>query len=223
MEGHVEALSSVKEATHSELGTSSNIIPMTISLGHQTLSKFRLFKWMYQNDTLETDTFDELVFPTEIFDIQQQYVDISDNFQLTQHIFDAMIFQNMINEIRYFNDIQLITEENKNQLKEELFNLSGRLEELAKKGQNEQGNQVKIYISNINFEATYSYAEIDKHLLSLIRVYAINAITTQDPQISESLKNWIQSLKKFSTLISESGEMQRIHFFKKQCELIEAL
>lgn len=66
---------------------------------------------MYQNDTFETGTFDELVFPPIFFKIQKQYIDLSDHFHLTQHVFDAMIFQNMINKIRYFNDIQLITED----------------------------------------------------------------------------------------------------------------
>ena len=59
--------------------------------------------------------------------------------------------------------------------------------------------------------------------LSMIRVYAINSITTQDNEMFGDFKEWIQSLKKFSTLMSESGEMQRILFFKKQREIINAL
>ena len=38
-----------------------------------------------------------------------------------------------------------------------------------------------------------------------------------------SLKEWVQSLKKFSTQISESGEMQRIRFFNEQREIINTL
>lgn len=80
-----------------------------------------------------------------------------------------------------------------------------------------------IYVSQINFEATYSYLETSTLQLSLIRVYSINSLTTQDVQMFQSLKEWIQSLKKFSTLISESGEMQRIQFFNQQREIIDAL
>lgn len=50
----------------------------------------------------------------------------------------------------------------------------------------------------------------------MIRIYAINSITSQDVEMHKSLKEWIQSLKKFSTLISESGEMQRIQFSKNK-------
>lgn len=42
-----------------------------------------------------------------------------------------------------------------------------------------------------------------------------------DEHIFRTTKAWIQSLKKFSTLISESGEVQRVEFFKKQHKLID--
>lgn len=85
------------------------------------------------------------------------------------------------------------------------------------------GNSVRIYVSHINFEATYSYLETSSLQLSMIRVYSINSITTQDTEMFNSLKDWIQSLKKFSTMISESGEMQRIQFFNRQREIINTL
>lgn len=93
------------------------------------------------------------------------------------------------------------------------------LEELAGRGKSETGNDIRIYISNINFEATYSYLETTSMHLSMIRVYAINSITTQDNEMFGDFKEWIQSLKKFSTLISESGEMQRILFLKSKGKL----
>ena len=97
------------------------------------------------------------------------------------------------------------------------------LEELATRGKSQMGNDIRIYISNINFEATYSYLDTSTVQLSLIRIYSINSISTQDSEMFRGLKEWIQSLKKFSTLISESGEMQRIQFFKQQREIIGTL
>ncbi len=80
-----------------------------------------------------------------------------------------------------------------------------------------------IYISNISFEATYSYFEANNIQLSLIRVYAINSLTSMDKDFCDLQKEWLLSLKKFSTLISESGEMQRILFFKEQREIVNSL
>ena len=100
---------------------------------------------------------------------------------------------------------------------------AGEVEELAINGKTADGNRVRIYVSNINFEATYSYVDTNNLQMSLIRIYSINSITTMDNEIFCTLKEWIQPLKKFSTLISESGEMQRIQFFKQQREIIDAL
>ena len=54
-------------------------------------------------------------------------------------------------------------------------------------------------------------------------IFSINSITSRDKEMCKNLKEWIQSLRKFSTMISESGEMQRIQFFKKQRELVEKM
>ena len=129
----------------------------------------------------------------------------------------------MVNDLQYFTSIHLLSEEDKLKIKEESLQLIDELEDLANNGKYATGNEVNIYISNINFEATYSYIESNSVQMSMIRVYAINSLTTHDTGMCQSLKAWIQSLKKFSTLISESGEMQRIQFFKQQREIINSL
>ena len=145
------------------------------------------------------------------------------HFHSIDYIWDNTIFQHLINDIQYFYSIHLMSDEAKEEIKNELFLLADELEELATKGKTDDGGKVRIYVSHINFEATYSYVETNNIQLSLIRVYSINSLTPIDAGIFRSLKEWIQSLKKFSTLISESGEMQRIQFFKQQREIIDTL
>ncbi len=57
----------------------------------------------------------------------------------------------------------------------------------------------------------------------MIGVFAMNYITSTDEGTLEKMKLWTQSQKKVSTLISESGEVQRMMFFKKQREIIETI
>ena len=222
LEKQVELFRKVKEEENSEIGTSSNIIPLTLSLNYNMLSKFRLFKWMYQNENIKCRHFEEMEIPQKIVDKQKEYASAVAHIRSVDYIWDNMIFSHLVNDIQYFCDVHLISDEDKNLLKEELLSVDD-LEELAARGKSKTGNDIKIYISNINFEATYSYLETDTIQLSLIRIYSINSITTQDSEMFRGLKEWIQSLKKFSTLISESGEMQRIQFFKQQREIIDAL
>lgn len=223
LEKQVDLFRSVKEDETSEIGTSSNIIPQTLSLKYNMLSKFRLFKWMYQNENIKCKHFEEMEIPQKMVEKQKEYSDLVSHIHSVDYIWDNMIFSHLVNDIQYFCSIHLITDEDKDMLKEELFLLIDEMEELSARGKSRAGNDVKIYISNINFEATYSYLDTSSTQLSLIRIYSINSITTQDQEMFRGLKEWIQSLKKFSTLISESGEMQRIQFFKQQREIISTL
>lgn len=223
LEKYVSLINTMPDDPNSVMGTSANIIPQTLYLKHELLAKFRLFKWMYQNKYIDCKSFEELDIPSKLVNIQKDYVAMTRHIHSIDYIWDNMIFQHLINDIQYFASIHLISDETKEEIKKELFLLVDELEELAINGKTADGNRVRIYVSNINFEATYSYVDINNLQLSLIRIYSINSITTMDNEIFCTLKEWIQSLKKFSTLISESGEMQRIQFFKQQREIIDAL
>ena len=209
---YIGLLKNMGDDVTSELATSSNMLPQTLYLKHDVLSKFRLFKWMYQNENIKCKHFDELEIPAKLQDIQKEFVNAAEHIHTTSY-----------NDVEYFSSIHLLTDEDKQKIKEDLLLLLNELESLARKGKFDSGNKVNIYISNINFETTYSYIESSNLQLSMIRIYAINSITSQDVEMHKSLKEWIQSLKKFSTLISESGEMQRIQFFKEQREIIDTL
>ena len=73
LEKQVELFHAVEEDENSEIGTSSNIIPQTLSLNYDMLSKFRLFKWMYQNENIRCKHFDELNIPQNMVDKQKEW------------------------------------------------------------------------------------------------------------------------------------------------------
>ena len=213
-----------KDDPEAELNTSSNIIPQTIYLKYEQLSKFRMFKWLYQHTQSNyVQCYEELTLPAKLLERQRDFVAETQNIQKTCYIMDSLVFRYMVNDIRYFASAHLIPEEDLLLLKGELLELLDEMERVATAGRFDNGNEVKLYISNVNFEATYSYVESKLHNIGLIRVFAINSITSKDPEMFEQIKEWIQSQKKFSTLISHSGEMQRRQFFAQQRELIDSL
>lgn len=107
--------------------------------------------------------------------------------------------------------------------KKELQQLLTDLEYLSVKGEFNNGNKLSIYLSNINFETTYSYISKKNFEVSLFSIYSLNSMDSQNPHICRMQKKWIQSLKRHSTQISESGETQRIAFLEKQKNIIAAL
>ena len=137
--------------------------------------------------------------------------------------FDVWVFQSVVKEIKYFAGLNLISTSDVMYLKNELQQLLTDLEHLSIKGEFNEGHELYIYLSNIDFEATYSYVSRKDYQISLFRVYSINSMDSQSPQICQIQKNWIQSLKRHSTLISGSGEAQRIAFIEKQRNIIDVL
>ena len=117
----------------------------------------------------------------------------------------------------------MITDDDVLHLKTELYQLLAMMEELSVTGEFSEGGKVCFYLSNIHFEASYSYIEKRDFQISLLRVYSINSMDSQSFHICRMQCNWIQSLKRHSILISESGEMQRIDFLQKQQAIIDSL
>ena len=156
LEKYVSLISMMPDDPNSVMGTSANIIPQTLYLKHELLAKFRLFKWMYQNKYIDCKSFEELEIPTKLANIQKDYVGMTRHIHSPDYIWANMIFKHLNNDIQYYASIHLISDETKEEIKKELFLLADELEELAVNGKTADGNRVRIYVSNINFEATYS-------------------------------------------------------------------
>ena len=214
----------IKDDPSTIIYSAANIIPFTIYSPYENLSKFRLCRWIYQNDKIKTPhSLINMQVPEKVIIAHNKLSKVVKQCVKTCFIWDNNIFHSLIKEIKYFAGLNLITEEDVRLLKTELIQLLYEMEYLSLKGEFSSGNKIEIYLSYLNFEATYSYIEKENFQISLFRVYSINSMDSQNPQICNLQKKWIQSLKRHSILISESGEMQRIKFLEEQKNIIEKL
>lgn len=224
MENYVDVFRTINEKTYSECASSTNILPQALYMNYKYLPRFYLFKWKAQRDGLDAvKPLHEIALEERLVKIQHSLVVEARKVKDTSYIWDNMIFLYLINDIKYFASVNLISPGDVAELKDELLHFLDYVERLAARGKSENGNKIHFYISNINFDTTYSYILTSKYHLSLIQAFTLNSIASVDRKTFDSVKNWILSLKRFSTLISESGDLQRIHFFKKQRELVATL
>jgi hypothetical protein len=224
IENNIRIFKAVKDNPTLEWYAASNIIPQVFYLDHDNLARFLLYKWMYQHEKINyIKYFSELKISEDLREKQKEYVKVSREAASSNFIWDNMMFNSLVNDIRYFVGINLINRDEVEILKKEILCLIDGLEGLAAQGFHKSGKSIRIYVSNINFEASYGYLEADDFKLSVLRLYSINEITTADQEVFEYQKEWIHSLRKYSTLISISGEMQRIQFFEKQRQYVNSL
>lgn len=224
MEEFIALLHNSRQDTHTEMTSAVNVLPQTLYFKYQYISKFYMFKWLYQwNNKDPLKSLEDIEIPARLADIHKRYVEESLHIKNSYYILDNLLFQYFVNDIRYFASIRFITHEDVVAIKKDLLDLIDYMEAVASKGHFETGNKVQFYLSNTNFDSTYSYLQTANYNISHIRVFTLNAVVSLDVSTFMQLKNWVNSLKRLSTLISESGEMQRVQFFKKQRELVNTL
>jgi len=225
MDGYIDFLDAMKTAPDAEMAGSTNIIPSFFYYKYTHLTRFYLFKWVYQYGLSELPIYyKDIQIPERLRKLQQDTITCYRNFKMTNIIFDHLIFYYLVNDLKYFTNVHLIEPAELEIIKEELFCLLEDLERLSITAHyKENGHRIHFYISNINFDTNYSYMTRNQVYLTLISAFVLNSVVSNDKMTFDRVKIWIQSLKRQSTLISESGEKQRILFFNKQRDVIGSL
>jgi DNA-binding phage protein len=213
---YVTAIQLAATDPHSEFGFASSVLPLHFSVLYQPIFRLYLLKWMYQFGEPETPvSYVETIIPQALERLHQQYLEAVQTIQYTCFIWDGLFLLYLIHDIQYFNSIRLLTDEEVILIKKELLHFLDHLEELAIRGSYSNGNRVEIYVSNLNFETTYSYLSSHNQHISMIDAFTLGAVTSTEEQMCERIKRRMQALKKTSILITGS-EKQRVLFFEKQ-------
>lgn len=224
LEFYCTLLKDMNSASMAKIGLAFNMIPFTFYARYKTLSAFKLFRWMHQMDMfLPSMPLSDMTLPDDVWKIHQELISEFDKIQEVTFVLDKNVFATLVNDINHFIQLGYISTEIYRQLKEELNAMLDLFECVLKEGGVNPQSNVYIYISNINFDSSYSYYETEDITISSMRVFAVNTFSTQDKDYFEMQKKWIDSLKRYSVLISGCGEMDRVKFLTKQREYINLL
>ena len=215
----------VSSDADAEQAIAGNSFPRMLYMRYEGLTNFKLFKWLYQQGLVDCSTtkFEDMKVPDALL---RSYRDLLKEAQLmpaTTLVFDGSCTKRWVNAICAFRNMHLITDQSVEMLKGELLHLLDELEEIAVAGQFRSGKPVSIYISDMDIEATYCYVAARHYRASCIEAFSINSLRSADPGMFEHVRRWITSLSRFATLVSCSGELQRIHFFKRQRAIVAEL
>lgn len=158
--------------------------------------------------------------PIKVRDAQKEAIgelrDINSILILNRHM-----ILDYIEIVKYFYDLGVISDEEIAQIKIELHQMLDDIENTASIGKSVTGKKLDIYLSHISFDCTYTYISGSGKTACSIGLYCIDHLSCANPVICENQKMWIKSLKRFSTLISVSGELQRNEYFQQQREIID--
>ena len=202
-----------------------NKLPRSLVSGLPFINRFYIFKWAYQYGNEETDIpYSQTIIPERMRRLMTDFYQAVKNVANMNYIWDHMLFDYLVRDIQYFHSILLITDEEKELIRGDLYALLDYLSEVAGKGSfPETKNKVNLYISQINIDTNYSYFYAENFKMCRIHVFSKHEIYTYDPEMISNFRTWMLLKKRSSVQISEVDERSRIEFFMKQRQLIDSL
>jgi hypothetical protein len=214
----------VSEMTNVSSISTMNRVFTVFTIGYENLFKFYYYKWMHQMDNVPLNFyFSEIELPA---DIMHLYDKINDCMQFSgsrTFLFDQYVYLNVIEDICYYYNRNLITQEEALLLKDDLNLLINDTEEKARLGKNDLGFPYQYYISTVNIDSNISCVTAENGNFTFFRMYSVNPVIIENNEVYAMAKKLIDSLKKYCILITQSNEMLLSDFFNKQREYLEKI
>lgn len=210
-------LTRMVKAEVSETICTMNHLLNILLVGFPNLFKFTYYRWTHQMKEVPLNyLYADLVIPNEIKELCNRLTVLHQKVKKITFIIDNNLYLNMVKEMQYFFIRNLITESELAVLKEELLQYTDFTETIVKKGSSIEGTTYEIYLSMFHVGSTTAYSSWDDNEESAFWHYQGYPIFTRNKKITKRHKFWIDSLKKYSTIISHSNELLQADYFNKQ-------
>jgi hypothetical protein len=211
---HIKTLA---EANDSETIQAFNRLSPICQVFHNRIFKFTYYKWLHQNsETSSNFTFSELNLPPDLSiwqkKIQTEIKKITNNTV----ILDPNIFLNLIQDITYYYQRNLINKDELIVLKEDIADLIQSYETIARTGILGQDACIYLYLSPLCIGTNIGYSYYDGVHSAFFWIFTANPMRIYNSEICLVQKKWLNSLKRQSTLISQSNEILQTEFFNTQ-------
>jgi len=188
------------------------------------LFKFSYYRWMHQNQEASLKyNYADVTLPDQLISLQQKAIDNFKKIRNNTFIIDSNVFLNLIREIQYYYKRKLINEDDFILLRNDLLGLINMMETIAQTGFYSSEAKYNFYLSSINIESSSRYIKYDEQVKSLFFLNSIEPICVLNKNLCAMHKKWIDSMRKYSTLITQSNEILQVRYFNKQRAYIEEI
>jgi len=194
-----------------------NHLPLEFIVLFNNLFKFNYYRWMHQYQEISLKYFyADVVLPESLIYLQHKAVENLKKIRNNTFIFDSNIFLNLIRETQYYHKRRLINDDEFNLLKDDLSGLIDMMESIAQTGLYISKTKYNFYLSSLNIESSSRFIESDEQVQSHFFIDALEPIVITNPNLCAIHKKWIDSMRKYSTLISLSNEILQVKYFNRQ-------
>ncbi len=219
----IDALRFVKSDADPLIISATDLLPTSHLFKYPYLSKFRLFKFMYQcrKETMPC-RMSELNLPPEVRQLEECWHKEVQQIPI-HYLLTSNLFASCITEIRYFVETGLVSNEEISLMKAECHQFLDDLERDVLSGHLLTGQSFQVHVSNVYFDTTYIVLNSASFKACSINVFGVNYFSSLDDELCDEMGEWIDSLMKYSVLITRSGNIERVDFFSRQRAIVDGL
>lgn len=220
---HYESMLKASQASQSRVSIAMNRMLGILSLRYPNLLKLSYYKWIHQFEKVSLNYYySDLEVPQEIIRLAQQ-ASFYDQQLDKIIILDENIHSTIVQDVNYYRDRGLINDDELKLIKEDLSELFQRLRVILRTGYTTADARWEVYLSSINIASNTIYMQYDDEELVSFLIHSDDAIHTSDSKVCQLQREWIETVKKFSTLISNSNEKVQTEFINLQYKCLDEL
>ncbi len=218
------AVNTMKKYQNPMMSVATNmLLPFSYLYKYETMSKLRLFRWMLQNEgEFNPLKMRDIIVGSEVQlagkNLAKEMEGLGANYICHQDL-----FLEYIRDVKYFQDIELLSNDEVMEIQDEAYRFLEELEYDVIKGVSRTGAPLLFYICNFNLGVTYILFTSDDSDSVVTPQFGLGFYLFENQRVTGKVKLWNNTLKKNSTLISVCGEKYRFEFFQKQREFVSLL
>jgi hypothetical protein len=224
MKGIVQYFETIKKYPDLEYMEIGNKLPRMLIIGFPLANRMSLLRWSYYAG-MPPKPLSEVNYTTKVSEYAATYNRLVRTVPQISFVVDSRAMNYLVEDIRYFHSIALITDEEKEALKKELYSIIDYGLEMCCKGSwPETGNKVDLYISQLNIDTSYNYYYYNGAMqLCSVHVFGRSEMYTDDKIMMEKVRTMMHAKKQSSILISGVNEQGRLAYFNEQRKIVDSL
>ncbi|MDR2824297.1 MAG: hypothetical protein LBB41_03750 [Prevotellaceae bacterium] len=210
-----------KEIQNAEVTVSQNRISCVAINANASLLQFNYYRFLHQINCIDSNrALSEVKTPEKILNLQKEMLNNSPKVNKFSYIYDKRILQTLCSEMQYFYHRKLISVDEIATLKDAL---NDTIDIMYKTSVSPLANKTPIYfyVSLFDIGINTTHFQYGDNMISQFWVFPFNVIEIKNAEVCQSHKRFLDMLKKYSVLISQSNELARENFFAQQHRYID--
>jgi len=210
---YYKLLEKISKAKETDIFFSVNNLSSYLVYDFDVLFKFYYYICMHQYCGISVNqSFSEIALPDNLVSLRQKIKSASAAISTRTYIFDQHVIKRLVRKLQYYYGRNLISSDELEMIKNDAIHFLDHVEKFFQIGANGSGIKHDFYLSLLDVDMNSLYGVYDNSIVSQYWIYNFYPMIIENKELISMHKNWINTLKRSSVLISQSNEIvQALH------------